>query len=727
MATQFSGKIGDKVVTIETGKLAQQAGGAVTIRMGDTLLLATATAAKSPREGVDFFPLTVDYEERLYAAGRIPGGFFKREGRPSETAILICRLVDRPLRPLFPKGFRTDVQVVLTSLSSDQDNPLDVLAIVGASAALTISDIPFEGPIAGVRVGLVDGDFVINPTYAEIDKSTLDLRMAGTADAILMVEAGAQQVPEDVMLEALRLGHQSMQEIIELQRQMQAAVGKPKRSFPLYALSHEVRSAVQSKVGDRFRQVLRESSTKEARSLGLESLEAAVMEELEPLAETYEGTEIKQAYDEEFKHAIRHDILEYGKRPDGRDPKTIRPIYSEVNLLPRAHGSGLFQRGETQVLSIVTLGAPGEEQMLDNLGPDESKRYMHHYNMPPFATGEATPMRGPRRREIGHGALAETALRAVVPAGTVFPYTVRVVSEVLSSNGSTSMASVCGSTLALMDAGVPILAPVAGVAMGLVKEDEKYQILTDIQGMEDNLGDMDFKVAGTSKGITALQMDMKIRGISMEILRQALSQALEGRLFILGKMLEVMPKSRSELSPMAPLITVIKIEPEKIGAVIGPGGKMIRKITEETGAKIDIEDDGSVFITAPDGISGNKAKQMIEGLTADAEVGKIYTGKVVRITDFGAFVEILPGKDGLVHISQLASERVNSVEDVVRVGDEIMVMVIAIDEDRKIRLSRVAVLEGWTAEKAREMDKRPSGGRRPQGDNRSDGGRRDRR
>ena len=714
----FTCNVGDKTIEIRTGKLARQAGGAVTVTVGDSVALVTATASKEPREGIDFFPLTVDYEERLYAAGKIPGSFFRREGRPTEGAILTSRLVDRPLRPLFPKGFRNDVQVIITSLSADRENPLDIPAIIGASTALTISEIPFQGPLAGVRVGMIDGEFVFNPTASELEKSTLDLRLAGTADAILMIEANSAEIDEETMLRAIEAGHQAMQPVIELQKTMQAQIGKPKREYKVFDLSDVTRKRVAEKLENRLERALTESDTKEERNEAIDLIRDELVVDLDDQSERKETLAV---FDEQLKNQIRERILN-GVRPDGRGPKDIRPIWCEVGLSPRAHGSGLFTRGETQALTLATLGTPREEQTLDGLGSDETKRYMHHYNMPPFSTGEALPMRGPKRREIGHGALAEGALRAVIPPETQFPYTIRLVSEILSSNGSTSMASVCGSTLALLDAGVPIKAPVAGVAMGLIMDPAsgRYTILTDILGMEDHLGDMDFKVAGTQAGITALQLDIKIKGLTMQILRDGLAQAREGRLHILGKMLEVISEPREDLSPYAPRITTLQIDPEKIGMLIGPGGKTIRSIIEETGAQIDVEDDGTVFVASADGESARKAIDRIRGMTEDPEVGKVYTGKVVRITDFGAFVEIMPKKDGMVHISQLAPTRVNKVEDVLKLGDEIAVMVIDVDNDGKVRLSRTAVIEGLTPEEARERDQRsrPQRGPRPEGGDR---------
>jgi len=705
--TSFSATLGSSSLVVETGKLAGQAGGAVTVRCGDTVILATATAGQTPLEGATFLPLTVDYEERLYAAGKIPGGFFKREGRPSEEAILLCRLVDRPIRPLFPKGLHNEIQVVMTALSADQEHYLDILSIIGASAALTISDIPFGGPVGAVRVGYADGKLLFNPTATEMQNSLLDLRIAGTADAIIMVEAGATEVSEEVILQALEEGHRAFQDVIRMQEEMRRAVGKPKKEYPLFQVRPEVTQAVQERLAGRLMPALEMAQDKDGRDQALNAHRADIVA---ALAETYPEIELTTAFEAYLKAEVRKSVLEKGRRADGRDLTTIRPITCEVGLLPRTHGSGLFTRGETQVLTIATLGTSSDQQIIDGLGTQDTKRYMHHYNFPPYSTGEAGRMRGPGRRETGHGALAERALLPMIPAEEQFPYTLRLVSEVLSSNGSTSMASVCASTLALMDAGVPLKAPVAGVAMGLIKEGDQFATLTDIMGMEDFLGDMDFKVAGTAKGITALQMDLKIKGINPDIMRQALQQARDARLFILDKMLGTIQQPRAELSPFAPRITLIKIDPQKIGAVIGPGGKMIRKIIEETGAKIDVEDDGTVFVASTEKESSDKAVAMIRQLTEVPEIGKVYVGKVVRIADFGAFVEILPGTDGLVHISQLADYRVGKVEDVVKLGDEIMVMIIDIDPEGKIRLSRQAVLEGWTAEEARERDNRNRGG-----------------
>ena len=710
----YSVTVGNQTVTLETGKLAGLAGGAVTIRVGDTLILATATLSQNPREGIDFFPLSVDYEERLYAAGRIPGSFQRREGRPSEGAILTSRLIDRPMRPLFPSDLRNDVQIIVTPLSVDQVSQPDVLAIVAASAALTISDVPFgvkpyDGPVGAVRVGLVDGAFVVNPSYAEMEKSSLDLRLAGTRDAILMVECGADEVPEDVMVKALEFGHSAIRPLIEIQEQMAREVGKAKRDYRKFAFTPELVADVRARVGDRMAQVFT-PTTKAERDAAREALQQDILAGYADNA-AVAPEDVKGVLHDIEKEVVRAAIIQQGRRPDGRGLKQIRPLWGEVSVSPRAHGSGLFTRGETQVLTMATLGTPRDAQELDTLSPEDEKRYMHHYNFPPFSTGEARPLRGQSRREIGHGALAERALIPVLPAEEDFPYTIRLVSEVMSSNGSTSMASVCGSTLALMDAGVPIKAPVAGIAMGLVKDESGFAILTDIQGLEDHLGDMDFKVAGTAVGITALQMDIKIKGLTPEIMAKALAQAREARGELLEFIATLLPAPRADLSPYAPRLTTLHIDPEKIGAVIGPGGKMIRKIQEETGVSIDIEDDGTVVIGSTDGLAAARAKEMIESITETVKIGAIYTGKVVRIEPFGAFVELLPGQDGLVHISQLASERIDKVEDVARLGDELTVMVTGI-ENGKVRLSRQAVLEGWSVEEAQERDRKPSGGGR---------------
>ncbi len=732
---KYATTVGTQTLTFETGKLAGQAGGSVTFGSGDAIVFAAATMG-GVREGIDFFPLQVEYEERMSAGGKIPGSFFRREGRPGTEAILTSRLTDRPLRPLFQHGMRNEVQVIMFSLSADGINPLDIYAINAASAAIMISDIPWGGPVGAVRVGRVNGEFVINPTFAEIETSDLDLRIAGTRDAILMVECGANEIPEDVMVQALELGHRSIQPLIDLQLQMQSEVGKPKREITLATPDAELQKKVFDRVREPMTQLLDRPLTKAEFNTGMDELREMIVAELCFVPEGASPSDypspasVKDAFGEAEHSIVRERILSQGKRPDGRTPTDIRPIWCEVGVSPRAHGSGLFTRGETQILSFATLGTLGESQELDTLSPTDSKRYMHHYNFPPYSTGEVKPLRGQSRREVGHGALAERALEPVIPAEESFPYTIRVVSEALSSNGSTSMGSVCGSTLALMDAGVPIKAPVSGVAMGLITDPSsgsgqvpgRYQILTDIQGAEDHLGDMDFKVAGTSAGITALQMDIKISGLSAQMMKEALEQAHTARMTIMQKMLEVLPEPRTELKPHAPRIITVKIPVDKIGALIGPGGKNIRSLQEETGTKIDIEEDGTVYIASTDGVGAKIAQERVEALGDSAVVGNIYTGKVVRVADFGAFVEILPGVDGLVHISQLDTERVNKVEDVVNMGDEITVMVTDIDPQGKIRLSRQAVLEGWTAEEAREKDQRKPGGGRPGGGGRNGGG-----
>lgn len=706
----FSTTLGGRPLVIETGKMAKQANGAVLVRYGDTVVLVTATASAEPREGIDFFPMTVDYEERLYAVGRIPGGFIKREGRPSEAAILAARLIDRPLRPLFPKGFRNDVHIVATVMSVDQDNAPEVTAMIGASCALAISDIPFNGPIGGVVVGLIDGEFVINPTREQMEKTEMHLVVAGTKDAVMMVEAGAKEVPEGVMLDAIMYGHQVIKELVAFQEEIVSQVGKPKREVPLFSMPPEIETAVREYATQKLREAVQHAD----KLLREEMIQAVKQETVENFREVFPEQEklVKEMLEIILKEIVRHMITEEQIRPDGRELNEIRPVSCEVGLLPRTHGSALFTRGQTQVMTVCTLGAVSDIQILDGLGIVESKRYMHHYNMPPYSVGEARPMRGPGRREIGHGALAERALEPMIPPESEFPYTIRLVSEVLESNGSTSMASVCGSTLALMDAGVPIKAPVAGIAMGLVKDGDKFAILSDIQGIEDALGDMDFKVAGTTRGITALQMDIKIAGVNREILEAALKQAREGRLFIMEKMLATISEPRPDLSPYAPRMITFTIDPEKIREVIGPGGKTIKKIIEETGATIDIENDGRVFIAAVDPEAGKKAAEIIQNLTQEVEVGKVYLGKVVRLMDFGAFVEIIPGvlgmpgKEGLVHISQLAEGRVARVRDVVKEGDEILVKVIEIDRQGRVNLSRKEVLKSQQQQRRKEKDAR---------------------
>lgn len=711
-AQVYNTKLGEKEVSIEAGILGQQAGGAVTVRCGDTTIFATATMDKGVRPGISFFPLTVEFEEKLYAAGRIPGNLFRREGRPSEQAILLCRLVDRPLRPLFPKGMRNDVQIILTALSSDSEHLIDPLAIIAASAALSISDIPWAGPVGASSVAYVDGDLVVNPTASDMELSTLALQVAGTSDDILMVEAGASELPEEIILDGLRLAYESMQPVIQTIQQMQTELGKEKHSdYPVFTAPAQTVETVQQLARDNVNAAVRELSDRGERSARLSAIRNETVELLaEPIsAGEIAEKDVKEALEDLVKEAVRRRIVEEKVRPDGRDPETIRPIQVQVGNIPRVHGSGLFMRGETHVLTIATLGTPGDAQRLYTLQPEEQKRYIHHYNFPPYSTGEAYPMRGPKRREIGHGALAERALQPVIPDD--FPYTLRLVSEAVSSNGSTSMGSVCGSTLALMDAGVPIDAPVAGIAMGLVQDQDsgEYAVLSDIQGLEDHLGDMDFKVAGTGHGVTALQMDLKIKGLDFDILRIALEQARLGRLHIMEKMLEVIAESREELSPHAPRILTVSIDPEKIGKIIGPGGKTVRSLQERYEVKIDVEEDGTVYVSGQNGLAAEEARREIESLTEEVEVGKIYTGQVVRVENYGAFVNLLPGVDGLVHISQLADYRVSSVEEIANVGDELTTMVIDIDPAGKIRLSRQAVLEGWTAEEARERDR---GGRR---------------
>jgi polyribonucleotide nucleotidyltransferase len=726
---RYTAKLGNDEIIIETGRLAEQAGGAVTVTLGETMVFATATMSAHARPGIDFFPLSVDYEEKMYAAGRIPGSFFRREGRPSEQAILIARVIDRPLRPLFPDDMRNEVQIIMTAFSHDQEHQVDMLGIIAASTALMISDVPWNGPVAGVRIGLIDGNLVVNPTISQMANSALDLRVAGTEVAINMVECASSEVDEDTMLQALSLAHSSIQPVIAVIKQMQQEIGKPKRDYEKAAVNEALSHDVAERARERVRQIIAEKTDRQGRNEALDILRDEVVavyaERNESLTDPEEQIELgdaRDAFSEVITAEVRRRIIEDGIRPDGRTYKEIRPLAAEVGIIPRVHGSGLFKRGQTQVLSVATLGTPRDAQELDGLSPEENKRYLHHYNFPPYSTGETTPLRGPKRREIGHGALAEAALRAMIPPEDEFPYTIRVVSEVLSSNGSTSMASVCGSTLALLDAGVPLIRPVAGIAMGLIKEGDKVAILTDIQGLEDHMGDMDFKVAGTERGITALQMDIKITGVTTEIMRQALAQAREARMQILGVIAAAIPSARPDLSDYAPRITTLKIDPEKIGALIGPGGKNVRGIQERTGAKIDIEEDGTVFVSAVDGPSAAQAIEEVRGLTEEPEVGRIYTGRVTRIEPYGAFVEFMPGRDGMVHISQLADYRVTSVESEVSLGDEIMVMVTDVDEGGKVRLSRQAVLEGWTPEEARSRDRRPPSGGGRGGDRGGDRG-----
>ena len=704
----YTTELAGRKLSLEFGKYCGQANGSVIVRLGDTVVMVNATAAEKPREGQDFFPLSVDFEEKMYAVGKLPGGFIKREGRPSEKATLTSRLIDRPLRPLFNKGIRNDVQVVATVLSVEQDVTPDIPAMIGASAALAVSDIPWAGPIAGVNVGLVDGEVVINPTVAQREVSKLNLTVAGTDEAVLMVEAGAKEISEEDMLRAILTGHEEIKKIVAFQKEIVAEIGKEKREFPVFETGEDVKEAVRADFLGRVEWAF-EAFDRHERS----DRETVVENEAhEMYAERFEGRmgEVDDALYYLKKEVMRRKIIEQGVRPDGRSLTQIRPIWCEAGVLPRTHGSGVFTRGETQVMSVATLAPVSEAQVIEGLGVETSERYMHNYNFPPYSTGEAGRLKSPGRREIGHGALAKRALEPVIPPVDTFPYAIRVVSEVLSSNGSTSQASVCGSTLALMDAGVPIKAPVAGVAMGLIKDVEsgKVAVLTDIQGLEDFLGDMDFKVAGTMNGITAIQMDIKIKGIDEAILRQALSQALDGRLFILGKMLETLPQPRAELSPFAPKIISFMINPEKIAEVIGPRGKMINKIIEETGVKIDIEDDGSVFIATSDAEAAAKARRLIEGIAKDIEVGEVYMGKVVRMMNFGVFVELLPGKDGMIHISKLAKGRVEKCEDVVKIGDEIEVKVAEIDAQGRVNLIRNDIEYDNT-----EMPRRSAPGQRP--------------
>jgi polyribonucleotide nucleotidyltransferase len=685
-------ELAGRTLTLETGRLAKQANASVMARYGDTAVLCTVTASSEPKD-LDFFPLTVNYEERLYSVGKIPGGFIKREGRPTEKAILASRLTDRPIRPLFPEGFRNDVQIVNIVMSVDQECSPEMTAMIGTSAALSISDVPFNGPIGGVIVGRVDGQFVINPTTEQREASDIFLVVAGTKDAIMMVEAEADEVPESVMLEAIMFGHEEIKKIVAVQEQFVQDAGKPKMSVTLHAVDAEVNSEVRAFAKDRLVEAIR-IEEKHARQ---EAIDTINQETIAHFKAQYIETpdkldDVKEILHDIVKEEVRRLITHDKVRPDGRGLNEIRPIECDISLLPRTHGSGLFTRGQTQALSICTLGALGDVQILDGLDLEETKRFMHHYNFPPFSVGEARPLRPPGRREIGHGALGERALEKVIPSEIEFPYTIRLVSEVLESNGSSSQASICASTLAMMDAGVPIKAPVAGIAMGLIKDGDHVTILTDIQGMEDHLGDMDFKVAGTAKGVTAIQMDIKIDGIDRAILTESMEQAKEGRMFILDKMLSRIREPKTQLSPYAPKIITMNINPDKIREVIGTGGKVINKIIEETGVKIDIEQDGRVFIASNNEEMNEKAKSIIEGIVREVVVGEIYTGTVKRIEKFGSFVEILPGKEGLVHISQLAHERVGKVEDVVAIGDVITVKVTEIDAQGRINLSRKATL-----------------------------------
>jgi polyribonucleotide nucleotidyltransferase len=714
----FQREIGGRNLVIETGKLANLASSAVTMRYGDTVVLVTVCTAAEPRPGVDFLPLTIDYEERLYAAGKIPGGFIRREGRPSQEATLASRMTDRPLRPLLPKSWRRDIQIVNTVLSADQENDPDLLAVIGGSTVLTISDIPFYGPVGAVRIGYINNKMVINPTLAQMAESLLDLVVVSTKEAIVMLETGAKEVSEEIVIEAIEFGHATNQEIIKLQEEMQQACGKPKgEAPPALAAKPEVLAAMLPIIDGKLTPILMEpdKTTREA------AMNKLTQELVDTLSSTIAKEDILLALDIQIKKELRASILDRNQRPGGRALNEIRPIRCDVGLLPRTHGSALFTRGLTQVLTITTLGSKREEQQLDGLGIEETKRFMHHYNFPPFSTGEVGRVGSPGRREIGHGALAERALVPIIPDEEKFPYTIRLVSEVMSSNGSTSMASVCASSMSLMDAGIPVKAPVAGVAMGLITDENgRFVILTDIEGVEDNYGDMDCKVAGTATGITAMQMDIKIKGVTMEMVKQAIHRAKDARFAIMNLMNQAISASRSEVSPFAPRMYKIKINTEKIGAVIGTGGKTIRSIASQTDSTIDIEDDGTVIIGSPNEENAQKAIRIIEGLTKEAEVGQLYTGKVSRILNFGAMVEILPGKEGLVHVSELADFRVARVEDVVKVGDEVTVKVIGVDNMGRVNLSRKAVFADSsgttnTGTPQQEQQRRPppDRGRRP--------------
>jgi polyribonucleotide nucleotidyltransferase len=682
---------GDRELTIETGRMAKQADGSVVVRYGDSMVLVTAVASSSVRPGIDFLPLTVDYLEKTSAAGRIPGGYFKREGRLTETEVLTSRLIDRPCRPLFPKGWRFDSQVVATVLSADQDNPTDVLAMTGASTALHLSDIPWAGPFAGVRVGRIGGQYIVNPSFTQRDESELDLMVAASRDAIVMVEGGAAEIAEDVLIDALMFAHKAAQPLIDLQEKLRAAVGKPKREYVPPVKDPLIAERVAGAAGPRI-QAAMAIRDKQERYAALDAVGSEIIGALKTDFAEREA-ELKEAFDSAKKKHLRELVLDTGRRIDGRATTDIRTVTCEVGVLPRTHGSSLFTRGETQALVTSTLGTKQDAQHIEGLTGEIDKRFMLHYNFPPFSTGEVKPLRGASRRETGHGHLAERALARVLPSEADFPYTLRVVSEILESNGSSSMASVCGGSLSLMDAGVPLTTPVAGIAMGLIKEGERIAVLSDILGDEDHLGDMDFKVCGTKKGITAVQMDIKIQGLTRQILEKALNQAREGRMFILGRMTEALAAPREELNKFAPRIFTIRVKPDQIREIIGPGGKTIRGITAQTGVAIDVEDDGTVHIASPDGMMAQKAIDIIKGLTTEPEVGEFYMGVVRRIADFGAFVEILPGTDGLVHISELDEKRVRQVTDICKEGDEMVVKVIGIDRATgKIRLSRREVL-----------------------------------
>ncbi len=700
----WSTEVGGRELSFETEEYARQANGAVMARYGDTTFLVTATMSE-PREGIDYLPLMVNYEERVYAIGKIPGSITRREGKPRDKATLYARLIDRPLRPLFPQSLRHDIQVIATVLSVDDDCTPEVVAMNGASAALTISDIPFAGPIAGVKVGLRDGEFIVNPSDDECEESELDLMVAGTEDAVMMVEASAEEVSEETITEAIEFGHEQIREIVQLQKEMAAEIGKEKMEFTPPQLSDDLKERVSELARPRLKEAAF-TADKLEREEKMDRVTEEVLAELEEELEEDRFNEnkklLKDEVDEVSKEVVRHEIIHNGRRPDGRELDEVRPIKSKVDFIPKVHGSGMFKRGETQTISVLTLGASSDEQILFGLGEEEKKKFLHHYNFPPYSVGETNPLRAPGRREIGHGALGEKALRPVLPPEKEFPYTIRLVSEVLESNGSTSQASICSSSLAMMEGGVPISSPVAGIAMGLMKEDDDIAILSDIQGLEDHFGDMDFKVAGTREGITALQMDIKVAGISKEIMGRALERAKEGRLHILDRMSEVIAEPNEELSPHAPRMITIEIDPDKIRHVIGPGGKMINKIIDETGAQIDIEDDGTVFILSEDQEGGEEAREMIEELTRDVVVGEIYSGKVKKIVNFGAFAEIVPGREGLIHISELADYHVDKVEDILEVGDEVPVKVTEIDDQDRINLSRIQAINEMDEEEKKK-------------------------
>ena len=697
MPESVSMELGGRTLTIETGELARQANGSTFVRFGDTCVLAAVTASNNPREGIDFFPLTVDYEERMYAAGKIPGGFIKREGRPSEKATLSARLIDRPIRPLFPDGLRNDIHIVCTVLSVDPDADPDVVAMVAAGAALAVSDIPFPQPVAGVRVGFVEGEYVVNPTASQLEQSLIDVVVAGTTKAVMMVEGGGKEISEETFLGAVEFGHARICDILRTVNQLAARAGKPKREFPLFLTSSKMREFVDDVFGTDITRAMRITGKLERnRAFDAINREEALRRvtghrleaDVRPLLEDPKDYDFVKCLNARQEDELRTMVVDEGLRPDGRKLDEVRPISGRTGVVPRTHGSGLFTRGETQIFTAATLGSISDEQRIDGLGPMTFKRFMHHYNFPPYSVGETRPMRGPGRREIGHGNLAERAIAPMLPPAEAFPYTLRLVSETFESNGSSSMGSVCASTLACMDAGVPLPKHVGGVAMGLILKDGRPGILTDIQGLEDALGEMDFKVAGTRDGITAVQMDIKVQGITLEIMRKAMEQAHEGRLFIIDKLQEIIAAPRRGLSKYAPRMIVLEIHPDKIKDVIGPGGKIINKIVAETGAKIDIEDDGRVFLASPDAASAEKARRMVEDIVKDVEVGEVYTGVVKRIMNFGAFVQILPGKEGLVHISQLAPHRVNRVEDEVNIGDQVVVQVREIDHQGRINLTR---------------------------------------